>query len=304
MLIPRKFSRGYTDEVPDLALPLNVQELRQAAQQHMDEELWASLSTHAFCVDRYSPNSLRSYRAALELLLRFLRHDTTEQNFAFAHYKRWLQQQGFASSTVDKRLAQTRLLLTELCGYSPQLLSISRSSLDELNSVPYTDAEIEQLLLHSLPEERIIIVLALEAALTVKEISQLERGDVQLEERVLLLRTPNHVPDGEPLRVGDSVSISPFLLAELQRWFALTPSRTQVVANTSQTYINAAVRQACARAGIPARGLRSLRVTAGARAYRESGSLQVVMSRLRLKTVQQAQAYARATADLQSELGQ
>ena len=275
----------------DLALPLDADELRHAAAQKWDDQLWAALATTAFPKEHFSPNSLRGYRAALGLLLSFLRD--AEEPFTYKTFTAWLQRKEYAEATIGKRLVQARVLMAALCKFPSQSLPLVRSAPNELSTRPYTEHEVALLLQHCLPEEEIIILLALEAALTAQEISKLRCEDVDLPNGCLRLRTMSnsHV----------SVGVSRELKTALEKCFARAPHKRKhfhVVANTSQSYINKRVRDACQRAGVPALGLRGLRVTAGVRAFRETGDLRTVMQRLRLKSLQQAQAYAKAAAVL------
>lgn len=288
-LIPILPSTFYTGVVRDLALPLDTDELRHAAAQRWDDQLWESLALTAFPKEHFSPNSLRGYRAALGLLLAFLRD--AEQPFTYSAFTAWLQRQEYTEATISKRLTQTRLLMAKLCKSPPQPLPHTRSAPNELGTRPYTDREVALLLKNCLPEEEIIILLALEAALTTQEISMLRYEDVDLHDAYVHLRTGSN----SPVTVG----MSHELKVALEKCFARAPQKRKhahVAANTSQSYISKRVRDACQRAGVPALGLRGLRVTAGVRAFRETGDLRTVMQRLRLKSLQQAQAYAKAAA--------
>ena len=94
------------------------------------------------------------------------------------------------------------------------------------------------------------------------------------------------------------------LESELRKWIAWSATKDRpphLVANASQPYISGLIRKSCQQAGVLERGLRGLRVTAGARAFRESPDLNVVMARLRLKTQQQATACANVVALLEEK---
>lgn len=290
-------------------IPLTKEALRHAALERQDAELWRQLTLHVFTEPEYQPNSLRTYRTALTLVMTYLRSPAPEHGFDFRDFQRWLAERGYQPATVSKRLAQTRVLLKALLGETLRL-TLPRSSAQELTSLPYTDAEVQRLRVHAHVEERLLLMLVLEAGLTAKDMTNLRRSDIKLGPYPVLLLWPQGRPAGshEPEdKRGIAVPLSPLLSAELQRWFARAPvmgQRDQVIPNPSQDTINARLRDLCRRADVPCRGLRGLRVTAGARAYRESGSLQMVMARLRLKTVQQAQAYARTAAALGRDQGQ
>jgi hypothetical protein len=289
-------------------LPLTREALHQAAVRGQEEEVWQQI-LQVLVERRYRPNSLRTYRTALALLMDYLRTEHRGGEFAFGAFGQWLHQRGYQPATVNKRLAQARVLLRELLGRNPQPLSLPRTAVQELTSLPYSDTEVERLLNHARIEERVIVVLALEAGLTVKDIAHLKRADVHFEAPPVLLLQPQGSA-GEDSATSQarpvSATLSPLLRDELQEWFARTPSvpaHEPVIASPSQATINAWMRDLCRRADVPYRGLRGLRVTTGARAYRDTGSLQVVIDRLRLKTVQQARAYARAVEFLQGEPG-
>lgn len=289
--------------MPLPSLPLTFANLQGLVKQEdADELLWSLLNEKWRRRPPYGANSLRGYWSALAILMRFMRQNADESAFDFQSYKKWLTTQGFVPSTVDKRLAQARFLLTEICGQSPSTCVVYRSAISDVTTPPYTDTQIESLLQHAYFEERIVIILALEAGLNVNEIARIRREDVDFEEDLLRLRSANPTKGTDNAVTVTEVSLSPLLKAELQRWFARTPNQqTHVAANISQAYINKAFQGVCLRAGVSCRGLKGLRVTAGARAYRETGDLQVVMQRLRLKTRQQAKAYASAAYLLSTE---
>ena len=284
--------------------PLTIGGLRQAALRHRDAEIWQHLDAE-FKRQDYRPNSVRTYRTGFRLVMDYSRSEPRDGDFDFRAFRVWLQQQGYRPTTVDVRLAQARVLLRALLRRLPEPIALPRPSGRELTSLPYTDAEVEKLLTCAHIEERVLVLLVLEAALTVKDIVALKRSDIEFEPRpVLTLWPKGRSKEGHESSMWVPVRLSPLLDAELQRWFARTPKMEAVIPNPSQDTINAKMRNLCRRAGVPCRGLRGLRVTAGVRAYRETGSLQVVMARLRLRTVQQAQAYARAAATLHCETGE
>ena len=138
---------------------------------------------------RVSPRTLESYRQGLSALLRWaqpagvsLLRPRPDEGSAYA---RWLEGQKYSPSTVNVRLAAARSVYaalrwagaTEASPFSDVRGASDPTPRWEKRS-PYTKAEIDTLLKHADPQERVYVLLGADCGLRNSEMSSLRREDV------------------------------------------------------------------------------------------------------------------------------
>ncbi|WP_216325705.1 tyrosine-type recombinase/integrase [Deinococcus aestuarii] len=271
----------------------------RAVQNHDEAALWEVL--HAYLIKYRTPSAptLRAYRTGLGVYLQFLNEEGHHLSRppAMQDYGDWLMTRN-AVATARGRLVAATHLLTALrrqgaLPVPPPLTVALAAPTAARRTEAYTDAEVDALLARALPEERIILLLALEGGLSTGEIAALRRDQVMLDEAFphLLVQTETDDPQ--------RVDLTPRLQQELRSWFGATPTRSgAVTAGTTQPYLDYTVKALCGRAGVPYKGLRALRVTAGARRFRETGDAHAVRRFLRLADRAQVSLYTEAAARL------
>lgn len=281
------------------ALPESVE---QAVRTYDETALWEVFHGHLTKKRTLSAHTLRAYRTGLTTYLRHLSEEGHPLSAppALQTYADWLKDKEVAAATARSRLnvaTQFLKVLRQLDALSaPPSLTVTLGALRPTQSTgAYTAAEVHSLLAHAHPEERIILQLVLEAGLTTGEIAALRREHVVLNDPLpyLVIQTEEEA--------RQRVDLTPRLQQELNRWFSSTPvlpPSSPVTVGATQPYLDYTVKALCGRAGVPYKGLRALRVTAGARRYRETGDAHAVRSFLRLGPRVQISPYAEAAARL------
>lgn len=285
---------------------LDPQEVREAVGKHDLPALCEVLGQHlAESGKAPSPHTLRSYRTGLELYLTFL-HEGRGHLADPPHlqeFVHWLEAHHVSPATARSRVVAVRHLLAALASAgalerAPSTNVVIRADPKATRTPAYTEAEVERLLTSSLPEERLILLLALEGGLTTGEIAALRREHLRLE------AAPPHLVMRTPEGKEERVELTDPLLWELHRWLLATPGRAgAVTAGATQPYLDDKMRQLCQRAGVIPRGLRGLRVTAGARLYKATGSVHELRRFLRLSRRAQTALYTDAVKHLDDPTG-
>ena len=255
--------------------------------------------------ETYSAHSMRTFRSGLQHFLTFLAESSHAEPTEPYHFTEWLKHRNMRPATVRRHSLTAQKLLYILCG--PQVTSPASSfparQGSAIQTLPYTLSEVDRLLQFADPEERVIVLLALDAGLTVGEIVSIQRQNVadfldQMTIPPVLTLLGRH--DTNEQRVG--VALSGRLVEALGVWLSKpTQTLTSLLAGSSQAYANARFRSLCSRVELPCKGLRGLRVTGGALVYRETRNIDEVLKFLRLKSRQQADAYAYAASLLEPE---
>lgn len=279
--------------------------LRELVQHAGASRVWAE-AVRPRLAPHYRPATLLMYRKVFEQLMSLSLESPLEEAELLRLYRQWLHEHGYQPSTVRQRLIMADRLLFYVTGQRSRHLPSVISGLSPSKvTQPYTEAEVTTLLERATSEQRVIVLLVLETALTVREIAILQWADIQFSaspwsSRLTLRRSDDQ---GEVPQV--SVRLSPLLDSILQDWLEYCRDRglaLHVLRRHSPRHITGVFRQLCEHAGVACLGLTALRVTAGARVFRDSGSLTTVASHLRLKSVASAEPYARAAALLGPQL--
>jgi integrase/recombinase XerC len=248
---------------------------------------------------RVSPHTLRAYRKGLTVFLTYATGVGVQllrprPNHGVA-YVRWLEAQGFRTSSVRVRLAAARKLFAALrwagAGDSTPFADV-RPAPDPVARTekrrPYSDSEVLTLLRHADLEEQVILLLGAHAGLRVSEIAGLQRSDLQLDgEQPYLMVTGKR-------QKRQSVPLSRTLQAALGVWLAATPGLTaRVISGGSSDYVQDRVRSVCARAGVAytRRQVHGLRHSAGTRMYSETQDLLAVRDHLRHADITSSEIY-------------
>ena len=275
----------------------------QAARDQDEASLWELLEAHLILNGlsgaKASPHTLRAYRKGLTTFLEFAAAAGVQllrprPNHGVA-YARWLEGQGYSTSTVRVRLAAARKLFAALrwAGATDATpFADVRAAPDPVPRTekrrPYTDSEIELLLKASDPEEKVILLLGAHAGLRVSEIAGLQRADVHLEGE-----TPHLIVTGKRQK-RQSVPLSRSLHQALAHWLAATSGvGPQVISARKVSYVQERIRALCARTGVPysRRQVHGLRHSAGTRVYAETGDILAVRDHLRHADITSSEIY-------------
>ena len=205
--------------------------------------LEANLILNGLVGAKVSPHTLRAYRKGLSTFLEFAQTAGVQllrprPNHGAA-YARWLEGQGYNTSTVRVRLAAARKLFaalrwagatdaTPFADVRPAPDPVPRTE----KRKPYTQGEVETLLRRADLEEKVILLLGAHAGLRVSEIAGLRRADIHLqgEHPHLMVTGKRQKRQGVPL--------SQSLQQVLQAWLAGTPQlTTYVIGGQSSDYV-------------------------------------------------------------------
>jgi integrase/recombinase XerC len=275
----------------------------EAARDVDAEALWNLIEAHlllnGLAGARISAHTLRAYRTGLEVFLRYAQEAGVQllrprPNHGVA-YVRWLEAQGFSTSSVRVRLAASRKLFaalrwagatdsTPFADVRPAPDPVPRTE----KRKPYSDGEIGQMLAHADPEQQVIVLLGAHAGLRVSEIAGLQRQDVHLqgEQPYLMVTGKRQKRQGVPL--------SRSLRAALERWLELTPHHAPgVIAGHSSDYVQDRVKALCERSGVAyaRRQVHGLRHSAGTRIYADTQDLLAVRDHLRHADITSSEIY-------------
>ena len=274
-----------------------------AARDYDLEGLWvvveARLVLQGRAGARVSPRTLESYRQGLSALLRWaqpagvsLLRPRPDEGSAYA---RWLEGQQYSPSTVNVRLAAARSVYAALrwagaTEASP--FSDVRGASDPTprweKRAPYTNAEIDTLLNHADPQERVYVLLGADCGLRNSEMSSLRRENVHLggeQPRITVL--------GKGGR-RQSVGLSRRAEQALQLWLTATPDfGPWVLRLRSRSGIRDSLIRLCRRANVRYEGreVHGLRHTAGTRTYSETTDLLAVRDHLRHASTETSEIY-------------
>lgn len=274
-----------------------------AARDMDPAALWdlleANLILNGLTGARVSPHTLRAYRKGLHTFLDFARVAGVQllrprPNHGAA-YARWLEGQCYNTSTVRVRLAAARKLFaalrwagatdaTPFADVRPAPDPVPRTE----KRKPYSQTEVETLVRHADPEERVILLLGAHAGLRVSEIAGLRRTDVHLDGE-----QPHLVVTGKRQK-RQAVPLSRSLRAALVGWLAATPQLgTYVISGQSSDYVQGRVKAVCERSGVAysRRQVHGLRHSAGTRIYADTGDLLAVRDHLRHADITSSEIY-------------
>ena len=281
----------------DLAPDDRRRKATEAAQMKDSTALWslleAYLATYGAAGSRLSSHTLRSYRGGLAAFLAYA--NTQAFNLirpnrdAGARWTRSLEAEAHSPSTVRVRLAAVRMLYralrwagaTETDPFADVKVAKDPTAPWDKRS-PYTHADVEQLLQPAGPRDRALILLCAHAGLRVSEAIALTWDDVDLSQRVLMVRKGK----GGKQR---SVNLSARLIAALR---ALEPSDGRILP-WSDVRARARLRHVCTRAGVPYKGVHPLRHYAGTRLHQQIKNLEHVARHLGHSSIETSRIYAK-----------
>lgn len=275
----------------------------EAARDGDAGALWgmmeAHLLLHGLAGARVSTHTLRAYRKGLDVFLKYAQDAGVQllrprPNHGAA-YVRWLEAQGFSTSSVRVRLAASRKLFaalrwagatdsTPFADVRPAPDPVARTE----KRKPYSESEVRSLLQHADMEEQVILLLGAHAGLRVSEIAGLQRRDVHLggEQPHLMVTGKRQKRQGVP--------VSRSLGTALERWLGATPNLgPRVVSGGSSDYIQDRVKAVCARSGVAysRRQVHGLRHSAGTRIYTDTQDLLAVRDHLRHADITSSEIY-------------
>ena len=231
-----------------------------------------------------SPQTLITYRKGIRALCLYLVEQskslptpTLEQD-----YVDWMQSKGRTAMTIRTRVAALRQIRSAF-----QWAEVRQKMFGRARQLPdykskqgkraFSEIEIAKLLQHAYIEEGIVLLLSLELGLKPNEISRLRPNDLNLGVPATL-----HIKD----QSGDWVlPISNDLRDLLARW--LSGRETEyVLPGRGVNHVATLVERACHRAGVSytETGTDGLRLSAGARHYKQTGDPEAVRRFLRLRS--------------------
>jgi integrase/recombinase XerC len=155
----------------------------------------------------------------------------------------------------------------------------------------YTEFELIELFARARDDDdRLLLLLGAHAGLRVSEMLALRWDDVDVGERLLLVRAGKGGKDA-------FVALTPKLAETLraaQRLALAEGGRATVLTLRSQYGVYRRLRRLCERAEVRFRGVHALRHSAGTRLYRQTRDLGQVQDHLRHATLDMARRYARS----------
>ncbi|WP_075834959.1 tyrosine-type recombinase/integrase [Deinococcus marmoris] len=235
-----------------------------------------------------SVHTLHTYRMGVQKFLKFLESIQIDgtQLPEQQQYVDWLQGQKLASMTVRTRSTAAKHLISSLIWAGLEQTNATPSakfpseSRAKRQRRPYTEAEIDLLLKLANNEERLIILLGLDAGLKAGEMMALRRQDV------LLSHIPPVLDIVSARKETFRLSLSNDLQYAFEAWFEECPVAPieNVLAGKRGEYVEDRLRRLCKRVGVNYEniGIEGLRLSAGARFHRENGDPKALMLFLRI----------------------
>ena len=275
----------------------------EAARDMDVEALWslteANLLLNGLSGAKVSHHTIRAYRKGLDVFLGYAQQVGLQllrprPNHGVA-YARWLEAQGYNTSTVRVRLAAARKLFaalrwagatdaTPFADVRPAPDPVPRTE----KRKPYSETEVEELVRAGDLEEKVILLLGAHAGLRVSEIAGLQRVDVHLDgEHPYLMVTGKH-------QKRQGVPLSRTLAKALSLWLSATPDLgPRVLSAGSVDYVQGRVKAVCERTGVPysRRQVHGLRHSAGTRIYSDTSDLLAVRDHLRHADITSSEIY-------------
>lgn len=155
---------------------------------------------------------------------------------------------------------------------------------------PYSAAEVDALLTHADPQERVVVLLAADCGLRNSELTALQRGDLYLDDE-----HPHVMVRGKG-RAGyrQAVPLSRRTEHAIRVWLAgLPPDRPYLLTWRNRVTVRRHVVHLCERAGVRYEGreVHGLRHTAGTRTYAETGDILEAKELLRHRDITSTQVY-------------
>lgn len=166
---------------------------------------------------------------------------------------------------------------------------------------PYGDDEVEELRRQAAPIDQVLVLLAGHGGLRVGEIVALRWEDMSLPTRDVIVRAGK---GGKQRRVTLSKSTVDAL--ETLRMIAPVENAADYMLPYRTTHeARARMRRLCARAGVPYKGIHSLRHTAGTRLFRETESMEDTARHLGHASTDTTRVYAKwSNTRLHATVGQ
>jgi len=294
---------------PKQWLEIEAQQRLEAAQWALQEGdsalLWGLFEAHlSLRPQPLSPHSLHTYRMGLLHYLRYT-EETQVDRFGLPPlqlYVDWLHEQGLAHLTIRTRATAAGHFIRALQWSGISQPHVSRphrfpeSRDEQRHRRPYSNSEIAKLLGRADVEERLILLLGLETGLKAGEMSALRYGDVQLDSKPPHLMVKKHTGPGAVIEIPSA------LQSALRAWFAgrpFTPT-SSVLPGKRGEYMEDKIRGLCQRTEVEYSGaaVEGLRLTAGARLYRSTNSLEALMIFLRISHRRNVAQYVAAAEGL------
>jgi len=271
----------------------------EACQSHDAGALWeltdAHLTLHGKAGATVSRHTRTTYRRGVAVFILAWRQENLlkPRRNAAALWLREMEGEGLKPSTINVRLAAARALYAALRWAGATDLDPLHDAHGAPDRVPrwekrkpYEPYEVDQLLAHARGDDRALVLLGAHAGLRVSEMLALRWDDVDTRRRELVV---THGKGGKPR----TVSIGTTLVAVLQD-LAVTGEQTDYVLPYRSAF--SAWRRlnlVCDRAGVPRRGVHSLRHSAGTRVVRETGSLEEAAHHLGHASIETTRVYAK-----------
>jgi integrase len=292
---PLSRSRLWTD--------LSEPELRRAAvaacQDQDADTLWALteayFTTYGVSGAKASPHTLRAYRQGLGVFLTYagsrgvnLLHPARDLGPGFLRER---EAAGKSPGTVRLELAAARLLYRALRwagATTGDPFSDARPARDNTapwdKRQPYSEAELQALLLAAPPDTRAMLLLGAHAGLRVSELLALVWSDIDFGARSVRVRS------GKGGKARRSV-MSGTLAVALQ---ALSPGQPeQRLFNLSDVAVRKRLRVLCLKTGVTYRAVHALRHYSGTKLYRAGSDLEAVARHLGHSTLETTRIYAK-----------
>lgn len=246
-----------------------------------------------------SRNTRQSYQIGIRQLLdAFTEENLLHPKPATANtWIRAMEERGYAPATIRARRAAGQCLYRALRWAKATDATpfadtrVARDPTPPWEKVqPYTDEEVERLLVHAAYQEearslRILVLLGADAGLRVSEMTALTWADVDLERQELLVR---HGKGGKRATV--------LLTERLTRALTMVPPAERlgyVYPYRARSTAWKRLRTLCVLAGVKQRGVHSLRHTAGTWVYEEVGTLEDTAHHLRHSSIETTRVYAK-----------
>lgn len=287
---------------------LEPEELRKRAVTACRDQDVATLweIAEAYLVNRgrkgasVSPRTLETYRDSVDRFCAWavpagvqLLRPRSSEGFAFVRH---LESLGFSASTVQVRLSGARTLYAALrwagaTDASP--FEDVRAARDPRPAwekrAPYSDADVEKLLKHADPQERVAVLLAADCGLRNSELTAMQWADLRLDDE-----HPHLMVRGKG-RAGyrEAAPLSGRAERALRVWGEGQAKEGYILTWRTRKTVRDHILKLCELAGVRYEGreVHGLRHTAGTRTYLETGDILEARDLLRHRDITSTQVY-------------
>ncbi|MGY2895357.1 integrase/recombinase XerC [Deinococcus sp. UYEF24] len=253
--------------------------LRKALEAQDLEACWSILSPRL--PGQPGGHSQKNYLSAFKDFLTWAGNERLSMTDPAPHFgiefQHYLEQKyGTSQASINTRLSQARRVYKIFRQLGVVAMNIDPFSILERSQVVpghrreyYSQDEITRLLIHSEPDERVLILLGAHVGLTTAEVLALKWPDLSLQTGTVQL------PDRQLTMSNDLYRmVQPY--AKKQGGGALFARPVPVFEFQDQNALRARIYALCLKANVPYRAWRGLRHAAGLRLYRETKDLNQV----------------------------